>query len=293
MTYIDLGITYQYITRGITYDLNGYDADHGLTISYLGDQGFGLAPLHRITTRGPLQHGDSDIDFRLDPRVLQLPLIVQNTSTSAPIWTHYETRKKLLNIFRPQDAGVLRVFYRAKSGMITFTQEYRINVVVLGGLTFDVDPTEYHVRAVVQLRADDPTWYEVNPITGVEVVTYNDTNIGGTQTITIGGNWFAFPVIRINGPITNPTITNNNNGQSIALTTTITAGNWIELDLSYGKKTVVDNGGINRISTVSATSNLATWRFEPGANNTIAVTGTGIAASSDITFTYYPRFTGI
>lgn len=277
---------YYTVARGgasTSFILNGFDSDHGLTISYLGDQNFGLAPLHRITTRGPLQHGDSDIDFRLDPRVLQLPLLVQNTSASLK-YNSYAIREALLSIFRPQESGTLTV--ETSNGVSPISR--RIDVRVLGGMSFDVDPVDYHIRAVVQLRADDPTWY----IPTATVATYLDSNIGSLQTFTVLGNFYAYPIIRINGPLTNPTITNNTNGQSIALTTTITAGNWIELDLSYGKKTVIDNLGVNRISTVSATSNLATWRFEPG-NNSIAVTGTGAAASSDLTFTYNARFTGI
>ena len=84
MTYSDHILTYSYITGGVTYTLNGVNTittrlgSESFTFSYLGDQGFGLAPLHRITTRGPLQHGDSDIDFRLDPRILQIPLLVKN-----------------------------------------------------------------------------------------------------------------------------------------------------------------------------------------------------------------------
>lgn len=292
MTYTDLGVTYQYITRGITYNLNGYDADHGLTLHYLGDQGFGLTPLHRITTRGPLQHGDSDIDFRLDPRILQIPLVVKNESAAAPKYTHYTIRKALLNIFRPQESAVLRVLISYKSGMVANIDTYNIDVKVLGGMTFDVDPIDYHVRTVVQLRANDPTWYAPDPFGNALVFTYFDINIGGTQILAVDGNWPTFPIIRFNGPITNPTITNNATGQSIALTATITAGNWIELDLSYGKKTVYDNLGANRISTVSATSNLATWSIIPGSN-TLAVTGTGTSASSDVTLTYYHRYTGI
>ena len=291
MTITDLGVTYQYITRGITYNLSGYDADHGLTLNYLGDQGFGLAPLHRITTRGPLQHGDSDIDFRLDPRILQIPLVVKNDSAS-PKYNHYEIRKALLNIFRPQESAVLRVIVAYQSGTEAYADVYNMDVHVLGGLTFDVDPVDYHVRTIIQLRADDPTWYSPDVLGNIIVSTYLDTNIGGTQVLAIGGNWPTFPIIRVNGPITNPTITNNTTGRVIAITATISAGAYYDIDLSYGKKTVVDNGGVNRIATVSASSDLATWALNPG-NNTIAVTGTGTTSASDLTFTYYNRYTGI
>lgn len=278
---------YYSVSRGgatVSFELNAYDSDHGLTINYLGDQGFGLAPIRRITTRGPLQNGDSDIDYRLDPRILQLPLLVQNASSS-PKFNSYSIRQALLSIFRPQETGATLTVSTSDG---TTTIERRIDVQVLGGLTFDVDPQDYHVRTIVQLRADDPTWYNPSAV----VSTYLDSNIGGSQTFSVAGNYPTFPVIRFNGPITNPTISSSTTGQSIALTATITAGNWIELDLSYGKKTVYDNLGANRISTVSATSNLATWSLMPD-NNILVVTGTGTSASSDVTLTYYNRYTGI
>ena len=298
MTYSDLSLTYSYITGGVTYTLNGTNTittrlgSESFTFSYLGDQGFGLAPLHRITTRGPLQNGDSDIDFRLDPRILQIPLVVKNDSSTAPRARHYSIREALLKIFNPNSSGVLRVRIGTTDGVTATVIDYQINVKVLGGLTFDVDPTSYNVRTVVQLRADDPTWYDATLPAGV-VRTYNDVNVGGTQSFVIPGNWPTFPIIRINGPMKDTDITNNTTGQGIKIFGTIAAGAWYEIDLSYGKKTVVDNLGVNRISDVSIFSNLATWSLVPG-NNTIAITSTiATAASSDTVFTYFPRFTGI
>ena len=297
MTYSDLSLTYSYITGGVTYTLNGVNTittrlgSESFTFSYLGDQGFGLAPLHRITTRGPLQHGDSDIDFRLDPRILQIPILVKNESASAPKARHYSIREALLKIFNPNSSGVLQVTIGTTDGTTPTVIAYQINVKVLGGLTFDVDPTSYNVRTVVQLRADDPTWYDATVPDG-RGVNYLNANINGTQVITTGGNWPTFPIIRLNGPITNPTITNNTTGQSIAITATITAGNWFDIDLSYGKKTVVENLSTNRISTVSASSNLATWSLIPG-NNTIAITGSVTTAATNAAFAFFSRYTGI
>ena len=294
MTYNDLSTKLEYDTGGVTYTLSGADTTTGLTFHYLGDQGFGLAPLRRITTRGPLQNGDNDIDFRLEPRVLQVPLLVKNESATAPRYQHYQIREKILDIFRPQTSGVLRVMVEYTTGGIADVITRNINVKVLGGLSFDVDPNSWNVRTVVQLRADDPTWYSGSGLTGTTLLTttYFDTNIGGTQTFALAGNWPTFPIIRVNGPITNPTITNNTTGKSIAITATISAGAYYDIDLSYGKKTVVDNGGVNRISTVSSSSDLATWALAPG-NNVIAITGSGTTSASDINFSFYHRYTGI
>ena len=293
MTYTDLGRSLEYISGGVTYLINGTDTTTGLTFSYLGDQGFGLAPLHRITTRGPLQQGDSDIDFRLDPRVMQLPLVVANTSQTAPRYRHYEIRNKMLYIFRPQTSAILRSRVFASSGTIAITDERNIAVRVLGGLSFDVDPNSWHVRTVVQLRADDPTWYAGAEITGNRFsVTYQNANINGSQVLANAGNWPTFPIIRLNGPITNPVITNSTAGQAITITATIGAGAFYDIDLEYGKKTVVDNLGVNRISTVSAASALATWSLLPG-NNTVSITGTGTTGATNAVFQYYHRYTGI
>jgi hypothetical protein len=275
--------TITYTARTITYTLNGTDTTTGLLIRYLGDQGFGLAPLRRITTRGPLQDGDSDIDFRLEPRVLQLPLMVVNASATAPKYQHYEIREKLLSIFRPGDNAFITV--TRSDGVTTKTRQ--INVRVLGGMSFDVDPDNFHVRTVVQLRADDPTWYD--PI-NIDTF-YTNANLNGTQVFTNLGNWDIFPLITIERTITNPVITNVTTGQVISITAAITSGFYL-IDLSYGKKTVVDNLGVNRISTVSAASNLATWSIVPG-NNTIAITGTVGDTNARALFAYYNRFTGI
>jgi hypothetical protein len=275
--------TITYTARAITYTLNGTDTTTGLLIRYLGDQGFGLAPLRRITTRGPLQDGDSDIDFRLEPRVLQIPLMVVNASATAPKYQHYEIREKLLSIFRPGDNAFITV---TRSDGVT-TKTRRINVRVLGGMSFDVDPDTYHVRTVVQLRADDPTWFD--PI-NIDTF-YTNANLNGTQVFANLGNWNIFPLITIERTITNPVITNVTTGQVISITAAITSGFYL-IDLSYGKKTVVDNLGVNRISTVSAASNLATWSIVPG-NNTIAITGTVGDTNARALFAYYNRFTGI
>lgn len=272
-----------YTARGTTYNLNGYDADHGLTLRYLGDQGFGLAPLHRITTRGPLQHGDSDIDFRLDPRILQIPLIVQNTS-STPINQSYVIRKALLDIFRPQDSGTLRVQ--------TSTIDRSIDVRVLGGLTFDVDPQDYHVRTVVQLRADDPTWYEVEQN---NTITFTSAMFGINYTLTNSGNWQSFPQITATGPVTNLKINNSTTGQFLQFSGTIPAGTTYYIDLRYGYKTVYtgpNQTGTNVIDKVTATSNLATLSIVPG-NNTFDLTGTGLSSATSILFTWPDRYTGI
>ena len=265
------------------YNLNGTNASLGITLRYLGDQGFGLAPLHRITVRGPLQHGDSDVDFRLDPRVLQLPLLVQNTSAT-PRFRSYEIREKILRIFRPQDPGELQV--SRYDGSVTVLRN--IKTRVLGGLSFDVNPDNYHVRTVVQLRADDPTWYA-----GDYSAFWTQATFNTSQILIQYGNWPTFPQIYIQGPVTNCIVTNVLTGQFIRYNGFIPSGTVVRINLDYGKKTVTNNAtGANLIANITADSSLATLYMLPGGNQ-FSVTGTGLGATSSVTISWSDRYTGI
>lgn len=293
-----------YSVGGTTFVLNGYDATMGLTVNYLGDQGFGMAPLHRITQRGPLQQGDSDVDFRLDPRVLQLPIYVDADN----IDTHYAIRQRLLSVFSPSNIlGTLTVS--------TSTFSRSIDCYVLGGLSFDIDAkTGYGVRAVIQLRAPDPTWYDSTAVvvtltpsiagTAFAIpmaipLTMGTASINTTTTLTYGGTWLSYPIITAVGPITGLSITNNTTGQVISLgSVAIGAGTTYTIDLRYGYKTVKTDTGVNKIADVTAASNLATWAIVPSPTatdgvNSITVTSSSSSSPAAVTFTYYTRYIGI
>ena len=286
-----------YTVGASTFNLNGYDAVTGLTFGYLGDQGFGLAPMHRITQRGPMQNGDSDVDFRLDPRIMQIPLFVATTSVDE----HYTARGRLLSVFSPSNTvGVVTV--------TTSAWTRSINVKVLGGMSFDTDPqVGYALRAVIQLRADDPTWYDAEPhviagsagiagtATAYPVIyprTYGTANINATTTYTYDGTWQAYPVITALGPITGLVITNNTTGQVITTTGSIAAGRTYTYDLRYGKKTVYDDLGNNQIATVAASSNLATWAIVVGINS-ISIAASASSSPAAVAITYNTRYIGI
>lgn len=299
-----MSYTLTYSVGGTTYTLSGYDATTGLTINYLGDQGFGMAPMHRITQRGPLQHGDTDLDMRLDPRILQLPLYVD----AMTIADHYNARAKLLKIFAPSNVA----------GTLTVTADSyvrSIDVEVLGGMTMDVDAKAgYGVRTVVQLRAADPTWYNPTPqvitltpsVAGTAFaipmaipLTLGTSSINSVSTITYDGTWLSYPIITAVGPITSLVITNNSTGDTINLgSVAIGAGTTYTFDLRYGYKTVKTDTGVNKIADVTAASNLATFAIvnAPTANsgvNTITVTSSASSSPASVTLTYYTRYIGI
>ena len=286
-----------YTVGGVTFDLNGYDAVTGFTFNYQGDQGFGLAPMHRITQRGPMQMGDSDVDFRLDPRILQLPIFVNTTTVDE----YYAARGRLLSVFSPSNTT-------AQLTVTTTAWTRTINVKVLGGMSYDTDASiGYSLRTVIQLRADDPTWYDAEPhsiigaagiagtATAYPVIyprTYGTANINATTVYAYDGTWLTYPVITAIGPITGLVITNNTTGQVITTTGSIAAGRTYTYDLRYGKKTVYDDLGNNQIATIAASSNLASWAIVTGVNS-ISIGASASSSPAAVSITYYTRFVGI
>ena len=286
-----------YTTAGVTYDLNGINAGLGITIRYLGDQGFGMAPIQRITQRGPLQQGDTDVGYRLSPRVIQLPLLVEAMTMDAG----YTARKGLVKIFTPANgAGILRV--------TTDLYDRAILVVPMGGLDYNQDPGQgYHIRTVVQLRAADPTWYDPTIIDAAQTPTISGTptfvpltipwtagagSINTSLAFTYDGDFPSYPIISATGPITDLLITHTTSGYSIGVTGNIPGGETWTFDLRYGQKTVTNQAGDNKISSITSGSNLADFAIILGAN-AITVTGTGTTSASVVNITYYTRYTGV
>jgi hypothetical protein len=262
--------------------------------------GFGMSPVRRLTQRGPLQNGDTDVGFRLDPRTMRIS--VQAYATTAAQF--HSRREELLNMLRPgTDAVKLRWTYAG-------TQR-QIDCHVSGGLSLGSSTfLKNNFRDVVELRASDPTWYD--PVGGslqfaqtgggtpwaVPVVfptNFGASNLSGSATVTLSeaNAWDTFPIIYATGPVTNLVITNTATGDVLDFTgSSIGGGVTYTIDLRYGYKTVIDSTSTNRINQLTSSSNIATFRLVPGAN-TITVTGTSITAATNIYIQYNTRFIGV
>lgn len=57
-----------------------------------------------------------------------------------------------------------------------------------------------------------------------------NANATANNNLVNSGNIDAYPIITINGAITNPTISNDNNGDSFTITKTLTAGQYVVVD---------------------------------------------------------------
>lgn len=87
-------------------------------------------------------------------------------------------------------------------------------------------------------------------------------SIGGASTVTNDGNAPAYPVVTLNGPLTNPRISNETTGKFISLLLTVNTGETVVIDMV--NRTIVQGGVTNRMGTKSSDSKF--WWLDPGDN---------------------------
>lgn len=298
-----------------------FDAGDRFLVS---EEGLGLPPIEYLTQRGPLQHGETVVDYRLAKRVIQL-VERQDTCSRYDYWTE---RTNLLNAVRPNrqnlnpytglQAGTLRkklpngnirdidVFIEQGPGFVARESGVWDEWGFTEALRFVAhDPTFYDPTVMTfTLDLDESTYHLIFPFVFHENGLDNDDLLFGPEEETkinilnYTGNWFSFPTITLLGPINNARITNTTIDEYIEITYDIAAGETVTFGLAYGNKTVTSSLGTDLIGTVTEGSKLSTFRIEcapqaPLGANTISLQGSGADANTLLTFTYYTRYIGI
>lgn len=282
----------------------------------MSEEGLGMPPIEYITQKGPFQHGESLIDFRLGTRTIQL-MMRQDSCSRQSYW---EKRSLLINSIRPNrytgahfTSGRLRKHY--SDGLVR-----DLNVVIEQGPIFtarSLDRWDEHgFTETLRFIAHDPLFYD--PLSknmfwesmlepeSEEQITFPITfpiTIGGSsfstiKHITYAGTWFSFPTIVITGPQNGFTVTNLSTQESISLNYNIASGEVVTISLQYGNKQVYNNSGTNLIGTVTNTSSLATFHVAPDPEvpdgiNYFQIASTGIDENSRVLIEYQERFIGI
>ena len=268
--------------------------------------GWGLPPMHRLSSRGPMQHGQSDEGFRLDARAIALLVDID----ADDVEDIYDRQAELMEYFKPSDTAIiLRAEYPGG-------RTRQIDCYADQGITFATANWQgYYQQVPVRLICDDPTWYDP----AGEAVTFALGGAGGSsgvvpytvpyfvggstldvaQALDYDGTWLTYPTMRITGPIRDCIITNAGTDEVLDFTgTTIGAGTYLDLDLRYGYKTVEDSAGANQIALLSTDSDLVTWHLaadpevEDGINS-ITVAGNGAGEATKVELAWYERFIGV
>lgn len=264
----------------------------------------GMAPLHRLAERGPLQHGDSDIGFRLDPRFLALVLGFREAGMSAE-------RKTLLDIFKPRTSNVpVKLRFGLDNGTTRQIDGHYFGKMAMGSK----QRLGLYQQVGVVLRCADPLYYDPTQ----HVVSYalaSDSggftvpmpvpfSVGGSllsadSPLTYAGDFIEYPVIVMQGPLSSPVLTQVTTGEVLDFTgAAIAAGDAWTIDCRYGYKTVIDGAGNNQIAALVDGSDLATFHLEcdpdaPGGVNEITLGAADVTSASQVSIFYYDRFIGI
>ncbi|MDX2996630.1 phage distal tail protein [Streptomyces scabiei] len=108
--------------------------------------------------------------------------------------------------------------------------------------------------------------------------------------LQVDGTAPTWPVLRVNGPCANPTITHIGSGRSLTVQTTLAAGEWVELDTRPGWRTVLRNNGGG--APLTPASRIDQFVLTPGLNE-IRWSATDLTLSSTLAVTWWPAYTSL
>ena len=280
-----------------------YSLDDGSLCLLRGYQGWGSLPLTRITDRGGQQDGDSDLGWAGDPRVASLTLKFPLTDLD----DYYTSRDTLNRIFAPDNELIL-------TWALPYGNRY-IDVKASGGIDLPWAARQWaQGDFLVVLRASNPAFYDPDQQAITFTVTGGGTGwaipwaipwgpggsaIDETEYITYTGSYKSYPILRLQGPLTDPVITHAVLGDTLDLTgSSIGGGAYYEIDCRYGYKRILDNAGNDVTYKLSDDSDIDTFRLDvdpivPGGINPINVQASGANSSSAIYLRYYRYYTGV
>jgi len=277
---------------------------HSLTddvvCNLLEQAGIGLPPLHRLSERGPQQHGDSDQGFRLDPRVISLLLRLEPPNI-------IDKRDALLTYFTPRDDALTLRWTRDDAEVRSLDCHY------IARLTLATkSSSRFLMKVPAQFKSsDNPSFYD--PV-GVHVVfaiagggdawavpmaipwPIGSSAIDSMQPVAYVGTWRTYPVITVSGPLNSCIITNLDTDEKLDFTgLNLPVAEQRVIDLRYARKTVVDELGADALPDLTTDSDLTTWHLAaapdaPGGVNDVRVTGTAATANTDVRIEYLNRY---
>lgn len=292
--------TWALIVDGVSHALSG-----GSPYWVESVVGVGAAGVRRLAQRGPMQHGVSDVGFRLEPRELGMVLVFDAGSAALADGQ----RDELWALLRPTDVAMQLRCVR-DDGSIR-----QIDVFVTGMVDAPARAGEREngiQRVGVRFWAPNPIWYEPTqrhvrfetssaglavPM-AVPMVAAAFVEMNMVTALAYAGSFDEYPVITLTGPMTDAVLTNETSGDALDFTgTTIDAGASYVLDLRYGYKTVTEDDGTNRLGALTNDSDLATWRLlaapdAPGGVNSVRFACDDATGATSVTMSYYRRYMG-
>lgn len=252
-----------------------------------GAGGLGAPTSEPVLEKLPTSAGSAVRHIRRGPLEIALPIAVIQSSFALALAVVDDLRgwfdtggeesrtPGYLRITRPQDDAVRQVacFYT-------------------GGLDGDLsEGAPQYAPLVVSLVAPDPTW----TATEEDEETYDQDDLGDTLAVINDGDYAAYPIWTIGGPVTAITLNNTTTGKTLALTSLgMLSTDTLTIDTrpSSQRETlpVIDQDGLSFYSRL--TVNSALWWLQPGQNN-FTITATGATADTSIGLRWLSRYRGV
>lgn len=159
-------------------------------------------------------------------------------------------------------------------------------------------------RAVVTLRAVDPYWQDTTDTAagpwaqgGTAAgffpffpLRLTSSEVLATATVDNLGDVEAWPVWTVVGPGSTITLKNQTTGKTLALDTTLGAGESVVIDTRPGYKTVTKNDGTNLYPNLSSTSSL--WSLIKGPNAVQIEIG-GATSATSVSMLYRHKYLAV
>lgn len=291
-----------------TYDGVEYILDGKVQVVLVNTPGnAGLPEINFVTQRTYKQDGVTEQAFYLQPRTLQLSMTAQGCSRQE----FFQLRNRLIDIARPNRGG--------SPGYVTYTfaRQDGTRRAIRGRMTSPRFPLsdssdwdEYTFNEVLDLTCFDPTWFDpaevaatVESAVATELVfpitfpiTFGDESIYQQAVIQYTGNWYAYPIITIEGPCDNWQVEHQELGLFIIYTLSVADGETLTLNLQA--RTLTDSNGNDLWGGLAPLSEIQQFRIEPdpivsGGTNTIRFYAENPTVNTNFTLSYLSRFIGI
>jgi len=275
--------------------------------------GIGMPPLEHQTVRSPYQHGETYLGATLRPRAVQIGIFQRGCSRRELLNYRQYVMNSLSTLVAP--LRIRRVLHDTGEIM-----ELR-DVVYESGYEFEMGAVrgpraESHILRFI---AYDPVWWRLPqrevtatlivleglifgnsqpPSTAVFPWLFGSVYIDDTVSVTVRGNWRAYPEFQLTGPLMNPLVENQTTGEKLELDYNINNGEVVTISTAFGNKTVTNDNGDNLIGYLTTDSDLATFHLaaDPEATdgvNVLRFKSDLASIDSEIVVTWYDRYLGV
>jgi len=300
----------QYITPdGEVYHFDSHDK------FLLSETGFGMPPIRYITKRSPTQQGETVVDYRLNPRIIQL--VHRNNDCSRN--DYWQSRANLMSMIRPTRNTSSDFAQGTLRRILPDGTRRDIKVTIEQGPEFVArDPSrwdEWSFTETLRFIAHDPLFYDpdAKSVTLALATTsglvfpfslpllIDDDRINATVACVTSGTEDIYPTITLIGPMSGVVITNESlDNLKIDVNYNISIDETVIIYLEPGNKRIVSDfvGDITNVAYQN--SDLSTFRLaaHPRAtngSNTVRFMGSGISSAgpTEITMSWYDKYLGI